>query len=320
MVTIKDVAADAGVSVSTVSYAFTRRRSVGDETRLRILESADRLGYTPSSAARALRSGHARVLGLVATRGGVHGSLERVIGAAARAARSRGFDLLVVAGEDYGPANLADGLLVLDVRRADTRLSLLAALRRPVVLLGTTEESGDFPAVDLDFRAAGRLAVDVLADRGHAEIAIGVAARIPGVPPLGYSAAFQRGALERCAARRVHGIVVEQHDGKPLTRPTMPAGSGFTAVVAEGPDGCDELLRMMRARGLLAPGFIAVTVASARWRSRMSPDVRVIELPVRRTVERAMDLLAGALHEAPGAASSLALPAVLTPARGNVAV
>ncbi len=64
--TIKDVAAAAGVGVMTVSYSFNQPTRVADETRRRVLDAAERLGYRrPDSTARALRSGRTGQLGVV---------------------------------------------------------------------------------------------------------------------------------------------------------------------------------------------------------------------------------------------------------------
>ena len=63
-VTSADVAREAGVSRATVSYVLNDvpHQKIGQETRRRILEAAARLGYAPSAAARALRSGRSDVV------------------------------------------------------------------------------------------------------------------------------------------------------------------------------------------------------------------------------------------------------------------
>ncbi|WP_150462354.1 LacI family DNA-binding transcriptional regulator [Nesterenkonia ebinurensis] len=64
--TVKDVAAEAGVGVMTVSYTFNKPERVAEKTRQRVREAAERLGYhRPDSTARALRSGRTGQLGVV---------------------------------------------------------------------------------------------------------------------------------------------------------------------------------------------------------------------------------------------------------------
>lgn len=64
-VTIDDVAAHAGVSVSTVSRVLRAHADVGEETRVRVQASIDELGYHPSPIARALVRGESRLLALL---------------------------------------------------------------------------------------------------------------------------------------------------------------------------------------------------------------------------------------------------------------
>jgi LacI family transcriptional regulator len=64
-VTIADVAQEAGVSMMTVSRAINNKEGISEETRQRILEIAERIGYRPSSVARALATNRSCTIGLV---------------------------------------------------------------------------------------------------------------------------------------------------------------------------------------------------------------------------------------------------------------
>ncbi|MGB6181230.1 MAG: substrate-binding domain-containing protein [Rhodococcus sp. (in: high G+C Gram-positive bacteria)] len=67
-VTMADVAAAAGVSVMSVSYAYGRPDRVSDATRARVFDAADALGYTgPHKGAQSLRSGRTNNLAVVLT-------------------------------------------------------------------------------------------------------------------------------------------------------------------------------------------------------------------------------------------------------------
>jgi LacI family transcriptional regulator len=65
MVTMRDVARHAGVSIATVSHVINETRPVSDELRDRVLDSMDHLGYQPNTIARALRSKHSNTIGLI---------------------------------------------------------------------------------------------------------------------------------------------------------------------------------------------------------------------------------------------------------------
>lgn len=65
MVTMSDIAAAAGVSQATVSYALRGDPSISEATRQRVLDMARKLNYTVNLAARAMRSGRNNAIGLV---------------------------------------------------------------------------------------------------------------------------------------------------------------------------------------------------------------------------------------------------------------
>ena len=65
MVSLKEIAQNVGVSTATVSNALTGKGRVSEVTVARIRETAEELGYRPSSAARALKTGQTGILGLV---------------------------------------------------------------------------------------------------------------------------------------------------------------------------------------------------------------------------------------------------------------
>lgn len=65
-VTVKDVAREAGVSVATVSYIMNNRtdQKISDKTRKKVLQIANILNYTPSSAAKSLATGRNNLIGI----------------------------------------------------------------------------------------------------------------------------------------------------------------------------------------------------------------------------------------------------------------
>ena len=64
-VTVKDIAREAGVSHSTVSRALHSSNLIANETIERIQQIANEMGYSPSAAARALKTNRSQVLGVV---------------------------------------------------------------------------------------------------------------------------------------------------------------------------------------------------------------------------------------------------------------
>ncbi len=66
MATIRDVARLAGVSISTVSLTLNDPERVSHDTRKKVLEAADNIGYSADPVAQTLKSGRSRLIGVVA--------------------------------------------------------------------------------------------------------------------------------------------------------------------------------------------------------------------------------------------------------------
>jgi DNA-binding LacI/PurR family transcriptional regulator len=183
--TIADVARHAGVSKGAVSFALNGRAGVSDETRQRILDAAAELGWSPSHQARALSTRRAFSLGLVVARDpdllGADPFFPTFIAGVEKvlAERDQMLVLQVVtspAAEEAGYRRLArdgrvDGVFVIDLRKADPRIALLAEIGLPAVTLNRPDVPSPFPAVVLDDRPGIAAAVAHLAGLGHSAIA-----------------------------------------------------------------------------------------------------------------------------------------------------
>lgn len=176
---IADVAAHAGVSAQTVSRVSTGFAGVRPSTRDRVLASMRALGYVPNSAARALKHGAFRTIGVVAhklARIGESGTVEAVVAAAQR----KGFgvslvDISAPTPDDVSAAvaGLAsrsiDGLVIIRAESIDPD-DLVLPPNIPVVV-SDSHFAGKFPAVATDQLTGGRLAVGHLLDLGHETVA-----------------------------------------------------------------------------------------------------------------------------------------------------
>ena len=65
MITIKDVAKRAGVSIATVSRVINQSPSVTEQSIQRVQQAIDELGYQPNSIARSLQLGHSGLIGMI---------------------------------------------------------------------------------------------------------------------------------------------------------------------------------------------------------------------------------------------------------------
>lgn len=174
MATMSDIAREAGVSLSTVSYALSGKRAISAATRERINDAITRLSYHPHAGARALASQRAGTIGLaVPLAADVDAHVVMMfVRSLMRAAHEASNEILLIAGEDHATTarvldeGKVDALVVMDVVEDDPRLPVLTGARRPVVLLGYPTQAHGIPRVDFDFEQASSLAVTELHRRG----------------------------------------------------------------------------------------------------------------------------------------------------------
>jgi len=179
MVTMREVAEEAGVSQSTVSFVLNNRRAsnISDETRERVRRVASRLGYSPNRIARALALGKTEMVGLWIR--SLHSTyytqfvhdIDSVINESAyKLMVSRNAAFSGVAPEDqYFPVSSVDGIIAVDIPGTVSHF-LSTHPRIPLVQVGTHHHPfGDFVIVEL--KTATRDAIDHLYDRGRRRIA-----------------------------------------------------------------------------------------------------------------------------------------------------
>jgi LacI family transcriptional regulator, repressor for deo operon, udp, cdd, tsx, nupC, and nupG len=174
-----DVARLAGVSIATVSRALRDVPGVGESTRLRVREVAERLSYVVSPEASSLSRRETGRVAVVMPRMDVW-FYSMMLGGLERGLRAEGMDVLVY--QVPGPAERGAFVRDLPARRKVDAVVLAALplspeqrdrldlLGVPLVIAGGSARG--LPQVDVDDRAMARLAVDHLLDAGHRDIAM----------------------------------------------------------------------------------------------------------------------------------------------------
>jgi LacI family transcriptional regulator, galactose operon repressor len=203
-ITIEDVAAEAGVSIATVSRVMHKKEGVSPATSERVQEIIDRLGYESSLVARTLRSRTTNVLG-VSLNEFEPWSAELLKGAA-RAVHGSGYELIVYAGGHTGPeaagwerrhlsrlnGTLTDGTVLVTPAVLDVRTS------SPVVAVDPHVGASSFPTVSSDSLTGAITAIEHLISLGHRRIG-----HLSGRPDLrsaelreeGYRQALERAGI-----------------------------------------------------------------------------------------------------------------------------
>lgn len=293
--TISDLAKAAGVSVTTVSHAFSGRRHVDPETRKRIQALSEELGYHPSSMARALRSGRTGTIALassmpfaIAAGPSRLGFLMEIAASAAMSALTRDLALCLIpphpAVQGHGSVGF-DGVILVEPMRDDPLVAHFEQRKTPIVSIGTVPGRPDIPAVDLRSGETALLLLDHLEQQGCGRVAalIGTSTRASQTEAADAYGAF--------AARR----------GGPSALLTLDEEKGEEVAYR-------ETLRLLRENpsidGIFAAidAFASGTVRAARELGRPIPD--------RLRVVTRYDGLRAKLSDPPLTAVDLHLPAV----------
>jgi DNA-binding LacI/PurR family transcriptional regulator len=173
-ITLKEVAARAGVSRAAVSRSFTEGASVSARTRAKVMQAAAELGYSPNMLARSLTTRRTQLVGLVSNN--FHNPVFlQIFDLFTRAIQDRGLrPLLVNLSDETDPAQSVrllrqysvDGVIVASSHVPDGFAQAFQAAGLPVVhAFGRPGAGVDVAAIDNV--AAGRMAAETLAARGY---------------------------------------------------------------------------------------------------------------------------------------------------------
>lgn len=193
-ITIRDVAAAAGVSTATVSRALRGLPNVDEATRQRVRDVATHLDYVISPSASRLASGRTGSVAVI-TPAVSRWFFATVLSGVESVLQDAGVDLLLqsTATSTISPARLrgrVDGVLAISVPPEDPQLQRVIDLGLPTSLIGTWCEGA--PSVMIDDVHAAVTATKHLIDQGHRRIGLisGSADRQPATPSHARRAGF----------------------------------------------------------------------------------------------------------------------------------
>lgn len=180
MATIKDVAALAGISYTTVSHVLNKTRPVSEHVRLKVEAAIAELDYVPSAVARSLKARSTATIGLL-----VPNSVNPYFAELARGIEDgceRNGYCVILCNSDDNPQKQRnylrvllekriDGLIVASVGQDGDLLQSLAGVRMPMVIVDRALDGIDADLVRIDHEHGGYLATRHLLELGHRDIA-----------------------------------------------------------------------------------------------------------------------------------------------------
>ena len=179
MVTVHEVAREAGVSAATVSRFLNGTAKVSSDKRDAIESVIERLNYKPNVLAQNLKTGSSRTIGIL-TQSLVSGYFSEAMAGVDDVLQGSGYAPLIVSGHWHADEEAArielliarrvDGIVILSGKLTDEQILALAQ-RLPIVAFGRTLSSADAYGFCLDNYRAACEAVEYLVVQGHRHIA-----------------------------------------------------------------------------------------------------------------------------------------------------
>lgn len=294
--TARDVAALSGVSAQTVSRVANGAQNVKPETKQRVLDAMEKIGYRPNAAARSLRSGRSDVIGLVAhhmARTGEAHTAEAI----ATAAHASGYAVSLAHSRSGGVEDLntalnqlrqdVAGLVVLGME-AEQIEQLVVPPHTPVVIADSRALS--HPTLGIDQVGGAVLAVEHLLGLGHATVHF-VSGPQDSVQSQLRESGWRQALLRRGAA------VPAPYSGDWTPASGYRAGTALaedpqaTAVFCANDEMAAGLLRALHERGRQVPDEISVVGFDDVLAEYLWPPLTTVHQGFTEVGERLVDVL-----------------------------
>jgi len=292
-VTIYDVAREAGVSMATVSRVVNNNPNVKPQTRKKVFEAIERLGYRPNAVARGLASKKTTTVGVV-----IPDISNSIFSEVARGiediANMYHYNIILCNADKKKEKEIrvintllekqVDGLLFMGGVVTDEHIQAFKTSAVPIVLCATTDENSTIASVDIDHEKAAFDAVNVLIEQGHRNIAM-----ISGTlqDPANGFARYQgyKNALEAA------GIPVREEyvrignyryeSGLEVTKHFLGLSDRPTAIFAATDEMAIGAIHTLQDSGLKVPDDMSViSVDNIRMASMVRPQLTTVAMPM----------------------------------------
>ncbi|MBK9125761.1 MAG: LacI family DNA-binding transcriptional regulator [Chloroflexi bacterium] len=305
--TLKEIARATGYSITTVSRALGGFDDVSDRTRQVILEEAERQGYEPNLAARALQTRRTQTVGLITPLDGPrfpNPFFTEFVAGVGHTVGMAHFDLLLSTNVSNGSelnayrrligGRRVDGMIVLRTKVDDERIHFLSRSNIPFVVFGRTENVDEYVFIDVDGEAGQAALTRHFIGLGHRRIAY-------LAPPSelmfahyrrrGYERAMQDAGLTIDQALVVETELTERA-GSQAAKRLLDLADPPTAIMTGNDQVAFAVMGAVQERGLLVGQDIAVggfdDVSSAE---HIHPGLTTVHQPIFDIAQRCATIL-----------------------------
>jgi len=292
-VTIYDVAREASVSMATVSRVVNNNPNVKPQTRKKVFEAIERLGYRPNAVARGLASKKTTTVGVV-----IPDISNAIFAEVARGiediANMYHYNIILCNADKKKDKEIrvintllekqVDGLLFMGGAVTEDHIQAFKTSSVPIVLCATTDVTDTYPSVDIDHIEAAEDAVSTLIQNGHRRIAM-----ISGTlqdPSNGF-ARYQgyKNALEKAGIPFNEELVrignYRYESGMEVTQHFLELQDKPTAVFAANDEMAIGAIHAIQDKGLRVPEDVSViSVDNVRMASMVRPLLSTVAQPM----------------------------------------
>lgn len=313
-ISVRDVAAAAGVSVASVSRVLSGNGYASKAARTRVLQAVEQLGYEPNYAARHLRTGRSRTIGYLLAN--IENPLSAaLLSEAERMAQAAGYSLLVGSSQHpprdrelvaFFEQRGLEGIIALpNSEYPDARDCPFAGSKLPLVLVDR-DLGPAYDSVLTNHHDGMRQAMNYLFTLGHRRIALFCSGDnlYPGRAKLrGYQAALQAAGLPFDP-----GLVFMPESwlesSRAKTAQLLQTAQPPTALVAVGTQMLSGAIHVVRELGLDIPrDFSIVGYGTMDTLELMYPPATALRYDFRRSAELAVQLVVERITASSSAAS-----------------
>lgn len=323
MATIKEVAAAAGVTPTTVTNVLRGKGRVSEQTRQRVLDAVAASGYRPNLTARALVEQKAPTLALML--GCITNPFYPEFSLHAHMAARRSGRFLLVCNTDHEvdggeqflqevAGSLSDGVLVANKGDLDVT-QLLAFEKQGIPVVISVWEFPDVhpgvPCIAFDSRLAGILAAEHLVDLGHRKIGALIASPLDGI----HSGRYQ-GLLSVLDA---HGLTLlpdnlltcvdSFEDGYAMGKALLLRHPDITALFVSNDLPALGVIDAAVDLGIKVPEQLSVvSITNISLTAQCRPSLTTVAIPTREMAEQGVEMLLRLFEEKPAQPPMVTLP------------
>jgi len=299
MVTIRDVASRASVSIATVSRILNRKGKYTRETERIVRRAAEELGYVPNQTAKSLKTGCTGTIAFI-----IHDYLllnyPSLLASAVEVLRSQKYDIEVKTGIgleeclELAQTGKFDGLLIAGIKNEEGALGKLIVQGCHCVFLGDGIEREDANVVEIDYFQGGYITTQQLINLGHENILF-----VEDNPKLTFTQEIKRGylfALDESGIQYKEQLLIPADDlsfeqkGYRIGRGAKEAA--FSAVLATDDRIAYGVIKGLKDTGHSVPRDITVIgFGDLSLSAYLDPPLTTVEIPIIQMGELGAEIL-----------------------------